>query len=164
MTKGLVVIGRVVGTFGLKGFIKVWPETDFPERFDAGNTVWVGSKQYVIRETQWHKKQVRLRLEGISRLAMAEGLIGMDVAADASERPELDENEYMTDDLIGLDVYDTEGRHLGRLEEVLSAPAQDLYRVGDALIPAVREFVKDIDIQARRMVISPIPGMFDDAD
>jgi 16S rRNA processing protein RimM len=155
-----VVIGRVVGTFGLKGFLKIWPETDFPERFDPGNTLFVGDKPYEVVELQWHKKQARVRLKGVRRLPEAEPLIGSEVSVPTGEIPELEEGEYMVGDLLGLSVYDVEGKLLGTLDEVIPAPAHDLYRIGETLVPAVSEFVIEIDIANQRMVIRPLPGLF----
>ena len=107
-----VVIGRVVGTFGLKGFLKVWPETDFPERFEPGNSLFIGESSYEVVELQWHKKQARIRVKGVRRLAEAEPLIGMDVSVPSEDLPELEEGEYMVGDLIGLEVFDESGKLL----------------------------------------------------
>jgi len=161
--RDFVVIGKVVSTFGLKGFLKVWPLTDFPERFAAGETMWIAGEPRKIREVQWHNKQARVRLEGVSRLVLAQALVGQEICVGANAKPDLEPGEYMIDDLIGLDVFDESGNHLGRLDEVIQAPAHDVYRVGEAMIPAVSEFVKSVDLESRRIVVAPIPGMFDDA-
>jgi 16S rRNA processing protein RimM len=155
-----IVIGKIVGTFGLKGYVKVWPSTDFPERFEPGRAVTVGGVEYAIRDAQWHKKQVRIRLKGVNH-ERAEAMIGSDVFADDLDVV-LEEGEYRVADLIGLEVFDTEGKLLGTLDEVIAAPAHDIYRVGEALVPAVSEFVKEIDAPGGKVVIAPIPGMFPD--
>ena len=159
--KETVVIGKVVGTFGLKGTLKVWPDTDFPERFDEGRSVIIDGKPYEIVETRWHKLQARIRVKGITRLELAEALIGSTVEVPADDLPELGEDEYMVGDLMGLEVFDTEGKPLGTIEDVIKGSAQDLYQVNGVLVPAVKEFIKEIDIPGKRMVIAPIPGMFD---
>lgn len=156
-------IGKVVGTFGLKGTLKIWPSTDFPERFDEGSIIWLGGRERKIIESQWHKKQVRVRVDGIKRIEDAENYIGQEVRAAALER-KLDEDEFMVDDLLGLRVFDENGRTLGTVEEVMSGPAHDIYRIGSALVPAVSEFVKEIDLKSRTMTIAPIPGMFENED
>ncbi|MGI8923065.1 MAG: ribosome maturation factor RimM [Fimbriimonadales bacterium] len=161
--KDFVVIGKVVSTFGLKGFLKVWPLTDFPERFDVGETIWIAGEPRKIREVQWHNKQARVRLEGVSRLVLAEALVGQEISVDADDKRDLEPGEYMIDDLVGLEVFDEGGSLLGTLDEVVQAPAHDIYRVGGAMIPAVSEFVKSIDLESRKVVVAPIPGMFEDA-
>lgn len=155
-----VVIGKIVGVFGLKGTLKVWPDTDFPERFDVGKSVLVDGEPYEIIESRWHKLQARIRLKGITRIALAEAFIGKSLAVPADDFPALDEDEYMIGDLIGLEVFDESGLRLGTLEQV-HAGAQDVYEVSGVLVPAVKEFIREVDLRRRRMVIRPIPGMFD---
>jgi 16S rRNA processing protein RimM len=157
---GFVPVGRIVGTFGLRGAVKVLPLTTFPERFDAGRTLFLRGVAREVRRSAWHKTLVRIWLEGISRVEEAATLVGELLYVPEEDLPPLEEGEYMVRDLIGLEVFDEAGRRLGVLEEVITAPAHDLYRVGAALIPAVKEFVRSIDIEARRMVIHTIPGMF----
>lgn len=157
-----VAIGKVVGTFGLKGTLKIWPDTDFPERFDEGRSVLIDGKSYEIVETRWHKLQARIRVKGVTRLELAEALIGQQVSVPADDLPELGEGEYMIGDLVGLEVFDETGVKLGDVEDVIKGAAQDLYRVAGVLVPAVKEFVKDIDLANKRIVIRPLPGMFGD--
>lgn len=157
---GFVPVGRIVGTFGLRGAVKVLPLTTFPERFDAGRTLFLRGTAREVQRSAWHKTLVRVWLEGITRIEEAATLVGELLYVPEEDVPPLGEGEYMVRDLIGLEVFDESGRQLGVLEEVITGPAHDLYRVGQALIPAVKEFVRSIDIAARRMVIHPIPGMF----
>lgn len=155
-----VVIGKVVGVFGLKGILKVWPDTDFPERFSEGRTVLIGETPYEIVETRWHKQQARIRVKGITKIAQGEALIGSPVSVPADDAPVLEEDEYMIDDLIGIEVFDEADNKLGTVDQVIRG-AQDVYDVSGVLVPAVKEFVLKIDIDQRRMVIRPIAGMFD---
>jgi 16S rRNA processing protein RimM len=156
-----VVIGKVVGAFGLKGILKVWPDTDFPERFDEGRTVLIEGEPYDVIETRWHKQQVRIRVKGITKIGQAEALVGAPVSVPADDVPTLEEGQYMIDDLIGVEVFDESGKRLGAVDQVVRG-AQDLYEVSGVLVPAVKEFVLEVDIIARRMVIRPIAGMFED--
>ncbi len=159
MPEGHITIGRIVGTFGLKGFIKVWPDTDFPERFGEGRVVFLEGEPKKIVGCRWHKTQVRIRLEGFTKIGQAETVIGKDLTVPASDKPELEPGEYMVSDLIGLKVYDESGRLLGSLDEVIPAPAADIYRIGDMMVPAVSEFIREVDLKARRMILRLIPGM-----
>ena len=156
------VIGKVVGAFGLKGTLKIWPETDFPERFDEGRSLLIDGKSYEIIETRWHKQQARVRVRGITKIDQAETYIGMEVAVPADDLPQLDEGEYMVDDLIGLEAFDADGNKLGELEDVVKGTAQDLYQINGVLVPAVKEFIKEVDTTNRRIVVTPLPGMFDE--
>lgn len=157
---GFIPVGRIVGTFGLRGAVKVLPLTTFPERFEVGRTVFLRGEAHRVRRSAWHKTLVRVWLESVTTLDEATRLIGEVLYVPEEDLPPLGEGEFMVRDLIGLEVFDESGRRLGVLDEVIAAPAHDVYRVGDAMVPAVKEFILSIDLEARRMVIRPIPGMF----
>lgn len=161
-----VAIGKIVGTFGLKGAIKVSPMTDFPERFKTGNRIFIEGKEYRIIRVAWHNKeskkkcsQVRLWLEGIHRIQEAQPLVGKTISASAEDKPELEENEYLFQDLIGLAVFEEKGKYLGKLKNIIRAPAQDIFCIDDLMIPAVKEFIKQIDLKEKKIVVRLIPGM-----
>lgn len=143
--------------------VKVEPMTDFPERFDLGNTVYILEQPYEILDVQVHKTQFRLKLKGITKVEQAEVLKWESVCALADERPELFEDEFYAQDLEGLRLVLEDGRVVGTVDKVLAAPAQDLLVVGERLIPMVREFVLKIDLDKGEILIRPIPGLLDDA-
>jgi 16S rRNA processing protein RimM len=85
---------------------------------------------------------------------------------DEDELAELPPGEYYIDDLIGMDVVDMTGEKVGRLVDVLATGANDVYVVQregarDALIPAIPDVIREVDVAARRMTIDPLPGLFD---
>jgi 16S rRNA processing protein RimM len=160
--EGFVPIGRIVGTFGLRGAVKVVPMTGFPERFEEGKTVYLQGRPLKILRHAWHKTQVRIWLEGFKRIEEAQPIVGELLYVPEEDVPELEADEFLVRDLLGMEAYSEDGRFLGVVEEVLAAPAHDLYRIGGALVPAVKEFVVRVDLKQRRMVIRPIPGLFPD--
>lgn len=151
-------IGRVVGIHGLKGEIKVHPLTDFPSRFAIGEVVLIKGAALTIERSFWHKGQVRLKLTGVSTPEEAEALRGAELEA-ADSRLELDQDEYLTADLIGMSVVEEGGDPLGVVEAVLPAPAADILQVGQIMIPAVRQFVLQVDASERVITVRLIPGM-----
>jgi 16S rRNA processing protein RimM len=154
-------VGKIVGTFGLKGGLKVQVTTDFVELLEPGQNVLVDGAERTITDLQWHKSQARIWIEGIKKIEQAEPLIGAKITFPTSELPPLGEDEYLIRDLIGIEVFDEDGNKLGTLDEVYPGPAQDVYRVGKLLVPAVKEFVLSIDLGTRRMTLRVIPGMDD---
>lgn len=152
-------LGRIVGAFGLDGTCKVQPVTDFPERFDAGEHVWLRGEPVEIVDAHWHKGQVRIQIEGVSTVEAAEELIGESLTLPKDARPKLGRNEYYHDQLLGLNVEDESGKVLGTVQEVVPAPASDLLRIGDTLIPIVKQFVLKVDLKARSITVRLIPGM-----
>jgi 16S rRNA processing protein RimM len=121
-------IGRIVGTFGLKGQLKVEVMTDFPERFDAGNTVYLRGEPVKIKDLMWHQTQARIKLEGINKIDDAELLKWEYLQVPEDERPDMEKNEFYVSDLVGMNLETEEGVVIGTVDEIISAPAQDLIR------------------------------------
>lgn len=154
----------MVGVFGIKGVLKVLAQTHFIERFDPGEKVWINDRAYTIDWTAWHKGQVRIGLKGISTNEQAEELIGENVTVPIDHRPELEEDEFYAGDLIGLKVITKERKELGKVDELITGPAQDLLRIGEILIPMVKAFVKKIDLNKGVIEVELIPGMLPGED
>lgn len=173
MTTALRQIGVITRPHGLRGEVKVRPETDDPSRFEDLKAVWVGKDEEfaalrTIRTVRLHSMRsgvaVVLALEGVDDRDEAEALAGLGVWADESDLPPLDEGEVFISDLIGLDVFDEGGATLGRVTDVLDLPAQPVLVVGrpdgqSALVPFVPEIVEHVDSDG--IVIRPIEGLLD---
>ena len=156
-----VRVGQIVSTFGLKGQVKVMTLTDFTDRFEPGARLRLNDNWITIEDASWHKNQVILKLEGIRHIAIAEELRGAYLEVAATSKPQLEEDEYLTADLIGLRAETVEGEVLGKVDEVQPAPAHDLLVIGDLMVPAVKQFVKKVDIPGGVIVLELIPGMRD---
>lgn len=158
-----VVIGKIVAPFGLKGEVKVVPFTDFPERFKEMDEAYVGSEEAGemrrIESVRFHKGTILIKFEGVADITAAEELRGAEVRIRESDLVPLEEGSYYVHDLIGMDVLTTEGEDLGKVKEVLTGRANDVYVTDRALVPAVKEFVKSIDLQKRQIVVEPIEGL-----
>ncbi len=115
-----VLIGRIVGSFGIKGEVKIQPLTDFEERFDLGLTVFVRSSPRKIESSRFHKGQWLLGLEGCTSRSAAEELQWEDVYAPSEGRPELPQDTFLTEDLIGMEVFEEDGTSLGVVAALLS--------------------------------------------
>ena len=154
-----VRVGQIVGAFGLKGELKVEPMTEFEERFQKGARLRLDGNWVTVESMRIHKNRPMLKLSGVNDLTAAERLQWHYLEASAKDAPELDEDEYLVDDLIGLRVVTTEGLELGEVDEVLAYPAHEVLEVGDMLIPLVKEFVKDVDLDNEVITVQLIPGM-----
>ncbi len=112
---------------------------------------------------------VIVKFSGSDDRNRAEALKDRFLTIDRENLRELDEDEYFIFDLIGLVAVDQEGRRLGTVSDVIQNTAQDLYEItadGGAkyLIPAVREFVTEIDLNHGIMKIKPIEGLLGDQE
>ena len=112
-----------------------------------------------MESVRYHKERPLLKLSGIGDLTSAEALQWEYLEAPALENEELEEGEYLVEDLIGMRVVTTDGEDLGEVDEVLAYPAQDVLQVGEILIPMVQEFVKDVNLDAEVITVQLIPGM-----
>ncbi len=152
-------VGKIVGVFGLEGFVKVSPFTDFPERFDEGESLFLDGVRREIIDSHWKGMQVRIKFRGVTHINHAEPLVGKSLYIPISERPELDEDEYYLTDLIGMTVKTKEGRVLGPVKDIFQGPAQDVLVIGDIYIPMVFEFIHKVDLKKKVITVTPAPGM-----
>lgn len=174
-TDSLLMVGRVWRAHGVRGEAKVVPETDDPARFEDLGTVYVGSSPASarIRTVEGVRLQptkrgtiIIMKLEGIDSREQVDALRRADVFAREADLPALADDEFFIHDLIGLHVVTDKGEPVGKVEEVMTVPAQEILvvsRVGKepVLIPAVGEFVVELDLEEKRVVVRPIEGLLD---
>jgi 16S rRNA processing protein RimM len=165
-----VMVGVVVGVFGIAGEVKVEPTTSFPERFAETPVLYAGPTHtpYRVLAAHPHKRQILLRLEGITDMSAAERLRGATLSVPASEIHSLPDDHFYLHDVIGLRVRHVSGRDLGFVRDVLETGGADLFVIDslksgrEVLLPAVKAFIKSVDLQAGVVEVDPIPGLFDD--
>jgi 16S rRNA processing protein RimM len=166
----LVRIGQITSSHGVRGEVRVFPLTNFPERFATLHTVLLGDEARPVRVKYRTtvKNMIILSIEGVEDRDASDKLRGQYVQVPKSEIFALPEGHFYVSDLIGLDVVDPDGNPLGRLVEVnSSSPAHDLYVVERPdqkryMVPAVKQFVKQIDLAGGKVVVQPIPGLLED--
>ena len=173
-------MGRFGRPHGIRGDVKVTPETDDPARFGGLRRVFVGPSPDAAAERavanvrfQYPKGRVTvlLSLAGAQAPEDAEALRGLNVYADEADLPALAEGEVFLHDLAGLAVWavDEAGEpteHLGTVRDLYDG-AQLLFAVArdgkpDVLLPDVEEFVAGVDLAGRRLLVRPPEGLFDD--
>lgn len=143
----------------MKGELKIDPLTDFWERFQKGSRLRLKGQWVTVESYREHKNRPMVKLTGIESATAAEKLQWEYLEAIIVDTPELDDDEYLTDDLIGMQVVTTEGRVLGEVDDVIENPAHDILQIGDILIPVVKEFIKDIDLDKEIITVELIPGL-----
>lgn len=163
----LIEIGKIVAAVGLKGQIKIYHYTDYKERFEELETIIIDNNTYHISGIRYSKEQVVLNLEGICDRNGAEALIGKKVYISEKDLRELPEDTYYVKDLIGCKVFDEAKGFIGKINYVIQNSSQDIYEVETEskkfiLIPAVGEFIKEVDIENRTVRVSLIEGFTDE--
>ena len=154
-------IGKVAGTHGVRGELRVEPWCDSPAFLAGFTTVYLRGEARAVLSARQHKRFVLMKLDGVESVEAAQALRDSVLYIDRSGVA-LPEGRYFIKDLIGLAVFDG-GERIGTLYDVLTAPAHDVYVVrggdGEHMIPAVPEFVKEIDLEQGIVRVALIEGM-----
>lgn len=159
-----LLIGEITAPQGLRGEVRVFPHTDFPERFLLLKEIGLQSGTRPVRVTRIEmvRQQGRviiLKLEGVETREAAEALRGTRLMIPKSWSVPLGEDEYYHHQLLGLEVVTTTGESLGPITTIWPTGANDVYETPLAFIPAVKEFVREIDLTHGRMIVEARPGL-----
>lgn len=164
----LVVVARIGKAHGLKGEVTVQVHTDSPqERFVKGATFSTDPAArgpLTLRSARLHNGIQLLAFEGAMDRTAAEGLRGTKLLAAPDELAE--DDAWYEEDLLGFDVVLEDDTVVGTVKALESREVQDLLVVDgakgyDILVPFVEEIVPEIDEEARRVLITPPPGLLD---
>ena len=157
---GWVLAGEVGGVYGVRGWVKVRSDTENPKTlFEFPRwkfSVKEGWSDHVIDTQREHGNGFVAHVEGIDDRDEARRLVGAAIAVEESEFPELAVGEYYWSQLQGLEVFQINGRRLGKVERLLETGVNDVVVVrGDVetLIPYVPEFVKEVNLENNRMIV-----------
>nr|WP_319393225.1 ribosome maturation factor RimM [uncultured Desulfobacter sp.] len=170
-----LTIGKVTGVHGLKGNLKVWSWAQSPDTFTPGLAVVLKNedapqdpgREYIIIKTGRYKKGVLLTLKGVSTREASEALVGKLVLVSKSNLPDLDEDTWYWQDMIGLTVVDTGKGELGKVERLFPTGADDILVVinktpqgkQEVLIPVNAAFIKDINLDTG-VITTQLPDGF----
>ena len=168
---GLIPFGRVSKTHGLSGEVRIFPFSRKLENLSKLERIFIQKKgeekplEFKIVRRRLEKHSAIVELEGIKSVDAAEGLQGCIVLVEASDLPETEENEYYWFQLIGLRVYTTEDKYVGKVEDLIERASQSLLVVKkdrkDRLIPMINTIVREINLEDSRIVIFPLKGLLD---
>ncbi|MGF7057244.1 ribosome maturation factor RimM [Brassicibacter mesophilus] len=160
-------VGKILNTHGIKGDLKVLPLTDEPSRFEKLKTVFIDDENSKVEiEKVWYSKGfVMIRLNGYNDINEVIKFKNCYILIDEKDALKLPKDSFFISQIIGLTVFLSDGNELGEVVEVLQPGANDVYVIRgnnkEFLIPAVKEFVKEIDLDNNRMVIDPIEGLIE---
>lgn len=163
----LLTIGRILRPHGIRGHVRILPLTPSSERFLDLRRVFVGTRDRHetrdVTEVSISGRFVIMGLSGIDHRDAAEPLRDLEVMIPESERVELPEGHYFVYELVGIECYRSDGSLVGRVTDILQTAANDVFVVegtdGVHLVPGVKAIVKEIDLQAKRMVVDWLHGM-----
>ena len=168
----LVVLGRLMKPHGIKGAIRVEYYAESPELLEKPLMLRAGRfapRPVRIKEWSLWKDQLILTIDGIEDRTQAEQMRGQELLIDASFLPEADDDEPYLRDLLGLTVKLENGKVVGELEDIDFPAGQEMWVIRapeadggyEILLPAVPEFVLDIDLSAEVVTIAPPEGLLE---
>ncbi|MHA3915128.1 ribosome maturation factor RimM [Halovulum sp. GXIMD14793] len=163
-----ICVGAIAGAFGVRGEVRLKSFCADPGAIAdyAPLTTEDGGTSYEVTITRPIKNGFAARLSGVPTREAAEALKGTRLYAPRDRLPALPDDEFYHTDLIGLEVFDTGGARLGKVSAVHDHGAGDLLEVSfggkSVLLPFTQEAVPTIDLTAKRAIIDPPDGLFDE--
>ena len=163
-------VGVITSTHGVRGEVKVFQTTDDQARFKKLKQVILDTgkedMELEITGVKFFKNMVILKFKGIDDMDTANKYRQKSLYVTRENAVKLEKNEYFIADLIGLAVSSEEGEDLGFINDVLQTGANDVYVIKktgeeDLLLPAIKDCVKEVDIEGGKMVVHVLPGLRD---
>lgn len=164
-------VGKVANTHGIRGELKVWPQTDFPDvRFRSGSRLLLVPPEagepleVVVQSSREHSNVFIVKLKGFDNINEVEKFKGWELKVEGADRVELEEGEYYVRDIVGCAVVTDEGEELGTITDILSPGANDVWVVKrpkgkDLLLPVIDDVVLDVDVAARLVKVHLMEGL-----
>lgn len=162
MKQNYLLLGEIVRPQGIRGEVKLRHYTDDPDRFLDLETAYLqkdGAYQPVrVTGARVQKDDVYLTLEGVDDRNAAEKLRGMQLWVDRAHAKALEEGQVYIADILGAQAYDTQGRLLGTLTEVLTPGGVDVFVFatpdGTLMVPALKDVLLTLDADQGRIVLN----------
>lgn len=168
MRQAFLELGKIVGTHGVRGELKLDPWTDSPEVFQNLKTVYLDGQPVTLLRARPHKKQELLTLEGVGDLDAAEALRGKTIFAKREDVP-IPDGKYFVAEILGCRVVDADDpdKVYGTVTEVSNTGANDIWSIKKdgkvTLMPVIPGILVHVDIDRGEVKIRPIKGIFDEA-
>ncbi len=162
-----LIIGKIIATHGIKGEVKIAPLTDNLDRFEHLNKLYIGENKLEVRyeSSKIHKNHIILKFEEFNNINEVLKFKDLDLFISFEDRRELNDDEFFIFDLIGLKGY-CNNQYIGELIDVIESLANDVYvfkseNGHEILVPAVKEFILDVDLKSGKILLNLIEGMIE---
>ena len=164
----LLQIGALTKTHGVHGEIKVFPMTDDISRFKKLKEAIIDTGKELVKVecegAKFFKGFAILKFKGFDTIESIEKYCGKGLFVTRANAVKLKKDEFFICDIIGLSVYDEEDNKIGKVTDVIQTGANDVYEIAlddgrSFLLPAIKECVLKIDMDARLMKIHILEGL-----
>ena len=147
-----IIIGKIGAAHGVRGDMKVYPLTDFPDRFNTIKKAFIDDKEIDIVSTRYQNNFVVMKVKGVNSREEVARYTNKLLKINRSDVPPLNEGEYYSFDIIGLKVINQDDVVLGEIIEILKTGSNDVYitktpESKQLLIPALKKVVTEINIE-----------------
>ncbi|MBN2790817.1 MAG: 16S rRNA processing protein RimM [Candidatus Delongbacteria bacterium] len=168
-----IFIGIIGKTTKIDGSLTIVPLTTFPDRFMGMDEFFLTKENdspmtLKVQNVVVGSKKITVKLEGVDSIEKANEMMGYRITIHKDEKADLPKDYYYHDDLKECTVFSSMGEELGKLVNILEMSSNDIYVVDykgkELLVPAISQFVKEIDIEKRKITVSLINGMLPDED
>ena len=169
-SSSLVSIGELIKPHGIKGELKILLFNEESQSLKNNQIVFLknskdGSFKYKIEKVIYSIKKNRIKFFEIDSIDSAEKLRGYTLSIPRSDFPELENEEYYLNDLIGYTLLDKTNNSYGCVDEIFHFPANDVLSVSlndkEYLIPIIDDIILNINHDSRLIIINPISGLLD---
>lgn len=163
-----ISIGKVVKTHGIRGELKFVPFVNDPEIYRNAKRIALGrdEEEKVVKQIQsfrGHDSRLIIKLKECDSMDDAKKLCGNEVFVHRDDFESLPEGEYYWFEILGLQVYDEDGRHYGHIVEIMETGSNDVYVVQDGkkelLLPMIDSVVKTISVKENKLVFHVVEGL-----
>ena len=156
----LFTIGQIVAPHGVRGDVRIYPDTDFPKRFLKMKYGYINGKKYEVESARLHKRVVLMKFVGVDDRNAAELLVKKDLQVPREDLVPLKKGQHYIYDILGSAVYDLQHHELGKLTDVLRTGSNDVYVVTaddgkETLLAAIPDVIKSIDEGEKKIVVDP---------
>ena len=162
-TPRFLSVGRILGSCGVRGELRVQLLTDFPERLQRRRRIYIDEQPHEIEGCFPHKGGLVVKVVGVDTPEQADALRGKLLEIPVAEAAPLPPDHFYPYQIIGLEVWTEQERYLGRVREILFTPANDVYVIEhegrELLIPAIKDVIRQIDLPTQRITIHTLPGL-----
>lgn len=161
MKQQFLEAGQIVNTHGVRGEVRIVPWADDAAFLRKFKTFYIDDKPVRVKSSRVHKEMLIAALEGIDDINAAMPLKNKVIKINRDDA-HLPKGSFFIQDILGAEVKDEEGKLIGKLTDVMDLPRGQVYEVKgetDHLIPAVPEFVLNVDADAGEIIVRLIEGM-----
>ncbi|MFD1178101.1 ribosome maturation factor RimM [Paenibacillus puldeungensis] len=171
MSESLLTVGKIVNTHGIRGELKIWLQTDFPDvRFAPKNQLLIINPEtgedlpVTVESSRPYKQMYIVKFNEFSNINEVEKFKGYELKVPKEDTVELPENEYYFHEIIGCRVVSDEGEELGVIDSILRPGANDVWVVKlpkgkELLLPVIDDVVLDVDVTVKLVKVHLMEGL-----